>query len=128
MDWVSEIVQLHAFFQGYFLGELDEIERFESVLHDDFSMIDPSGSYSTRSEILARVRAGHAHTKSLEIVTSDHALVSRMSDVVVARYVETHHLHERSNHRITSVVFVADHHATNGVSWLHAHETWLDRE
>lgn len=127
MDWRREIIELHEFFQAYFLAEVDSIDRFESVLEPDFTMIDPSGATADRDQVIDAVRAGHGHTRSLVIETSDHTLLAERPGLVVARYVETHHLSSRSNHRITTVVFADRPGLPCGVGWLHAHETWLDR-
>jgi len=127
MDWKREIVELHDFFQAYFLAETDSTGRFEAVLEADFTMIGPDGGVSDRGQVIDAVRAGHGHTASLAIVTSDHRLLAERPGLIVARYIETHHLSSRSNHRITTVVFTARPELPNGVAWLHAHETWLDR-
>ncbi len=127
MDWKREIVELHEFFEAYFLGRIDSMDRFEATLDPDFTMIGPTGEFSTRDEVIDAVRAGHAHTDSLSISIVDAELLSHRNDILVARYVETHELSDRSNHRITTVVFAEDPEAPRGVRWLHAHETWLDR-
>lgn len=127
MDWEREIVELHEFFEAYFLAEVHSTDRFESVLEPDFTMIGPTGDVSDRGQVIDAVRAGHGHTSSLSIAISDAELLAERPGLVVARYVETHHLADRSNHRITTVAFTARDDMPNGVAWLHAHETWLDR-
>ena len=127
MEWEREIIELHDFFQAYFLAKIDSIDRFVATLEPDFTMIGPDGHLSDRSQVVEAVRAGHGHTDSLEILTSDHTLLAARAGLIVARYVETHHLAARSNRRITTVVFAERTDRPNGVGWLHAHETWLDR-
>lgn len=127
MDWRGEIVELHELFQAWFLAEVDSIERFENVLEPDFSMIDPTGDVSDRDQVIGLVRSGHGHTRSLEIETSDHTLLSERPGLVVVRYVETHRLASRANRRITTAVFTDRPELPRGVGWLHVHETWLDR-
>ena len=122
-----EIVELHVFFQGYFLAQIDSIDRFESVLEPEFTMIGPAGDVAEREQVLAAVRDGHGHTRALTIEISDVALLAERPGIAVARYVETHQLASRSNHRVTTAVFTDRPDLPNGVAWLHAHETWLDR-
>ncbi len=125
MNWQREIDDLHAYFQAYFLGTEDSLEPVEAALHADFSMVGPHGGQSNRDETIAAVRNGHAHTKSLEIWITDHRLLYETTEVLVAGYVEHHRLSDRSNHRLSTVVFVETPDAPNGVRWLRVHETWL---
>ncbi len=125
MDWVAEVEQLHEFFEAYFLGETDSIERLEAVLAAGFTMAGPDGRVSSRAEIIQMVVDGHAHTSSLTIETTGHRLVVERDGIVVGTYVETHHLADRRNDRLTTAVFEADPATPNGVRWLHAQETWI---
>ena len=125
MDWVAEVDGLHEFFEAYFLGSESSLDRLEAVLAPGFTMAGPDGSVSNRDEIVRMVADGHAHTDSLRIEIGGHRLVAEGDEVVVGTYVETHHLSDRRNDRLTTVVFEADPDAPNGVRWLHAQETWI---
>ncbi len=125
MDWIGEVEELHAFFEAYFLGAVSSHDRVEVALASSYTMIGPDGRLSTRSEIVDMIVAGHAHTDSLSIETSEHRLVADRGEVLVGTYVETHHLADRRNDRRTTAVFLRDPSAPNGVRWLHAQETWL---
>ena len=122
--WRNEIIELHAFFEAYFLGVIDSLERFERVLSPQFTMVGPHGNSHDRSSVIEAVRAGHGHSDSLVISTTDHRLLARRNGTLVAEYVEHHQLAETSNHRITTAVFEAEPAAPNGVVWLRVHETW----
>jgi len=128
MDWRTEIIELHGFFERYFIGTEDSIARFENALADDFSMVDPSGNDYDRAAVLDVVRDGHGHTSSLVITTSDHRLLATHEETIVAQYIETHELAERTNRRKTTAVFVADRTTPNGLAWLRVHETWLEAD
>ena len=128
MNWIAEVDELHAFFEAYFLGRIDSLDRFESVLAPGFTIVDPTGSVQTRAETLESVRSAHAHTNQLSIVTSDHSLLYEQDGFVLGRYIETHHLTERTNRRLSTVGFVAALDKPNGLAWVTVHETWLDRE
>lgn len=129
--WKTEIIELHEFFEGYFLGTLplDALSRAESALHPDFTMTGPDGETRNRAAIVQMLHDGHGHTDDLRITTSDFALVRAEGDTTVAAYVERHDLRNgRVNIRQTTVVFVTDPAAPNGVAWRHAHETWIRQD
>ncbi|MEO1064689.1 MAG: DUF4440 domain-containing protein [Actinomycetota bacterium] len=125
MDWVAEVEELHDFFEAYFLGTATSIDRLEAALAPGFTMVGPHGGVSSRGEIVRMVIDGHAHATSLRIETSEHRLVAERDGLVVGTYVETHHLADRRNDRLTTVVFAVDAAAPHGVRWLHAQETWI---
>jgi len=127
MNWQSEIDELHAFFQAYFLGQTDSLDRADAALADDFVIVSPDGRESDRAATMAALLAGHGHTESLVISTTSHELISESGDLVVASYVESHALSTRSTHRKSTVVFVVDDARPNGLAWLRVHETWIDR-
>ena len=54
-------------------------------------------------------------------------MISSTSELVVARYIETHELPDGGNRRLSTVVFGLDEHAPNGLTWLSVHETWIDQ-
>jgi hypothetical protein len=123
--WREEIEELHAFFEAYFLGALASLDRADAALAPDFTMCGPYGTVSNRSDTMAALLAGHAHTTSLVITTSEHRLLATSGDLVVASYVEHHQLSDRSNQRHTTVVFEQASSAPNGLKWLRVHETWV---
>lgn len=123
--WQAEIEELHQVFEAYFLGTIDTLDRVEQALAPDFTIVGPHGVEATRVETLEALRAGHAHTKSLAITVTDAALLFETPDVLIARYVENHQLAERTNHRLSTVVFTPDDAAPLGLSWRRVHETWL---
>ena len=126
--WRTEIDELHAFFQAYFLGKLDrpDIGRVERALARDFTMLGPDGAESDRAATLAAIEHGHAHTDSLEITVTEHRLIVSTDQHVVATYVENHKLADRSNHRVATVVFVRDPDGPNSLRWVRVQETWRE--
>ena len=129
--WKTEIIELHRFFEAYFLGTLplEALERAEAAFHEHFTMIGPDGDLRNRATILQMLHDGHHHTDDLTITTSKHTLIHDDGGALVAAYVERHDLREgRSNERWTSVVFAPDDAAPNGLAWRHAQETWIGRD
>lgn len=127
MDWRVEISELHDFFQAYFLGQEDSLDRVDAALHPEFSIVGPGGTVSDRAATMEMLRQGHANTESLVITTLDHALLHQTEDVLVASYVERHQLSAATNDRLSTVVFTIDPAGPNGLRWFRVHETWLDR-
>ena len=126
-SWQREIDELHEFFEAYFLGTIDAAEtgRLEASLAPDFTFIGPDGAEADRAGTIAAVTGGHAHTSSLKITITDARLLVDSSDVVICRYVENHELADRTNHRVSTVVFSKDADGSNGLKWRAVHETWL---
>ena len=124
-DWQREIDELHAFFEAYFLGTNHSMDRVEQALAPDFTMVGAHGVTSDRAATVAAISDGHGHTQSLRIVCSEHRLLAETDELVVAAYVESHELAERSNHRQSTVIFRRDAAAPNGLLWVRVHETWL---
>lgn len=126
MRWREEIIELHEFFEAYFLGTVDSLERAERAFAPEFTFVGPDGTESDRAGVIRMLLDGHAHTGELKITTTDHRLVVETEEAVVATYVERHQLSGgRSNERRSTVVFVADPGAPNGLRWRHVQETWV---
>ena len=124
--WRTEIDELHAFFEAYFLGRLErtDIGRVERALARDFTMLGPDGTESDRATTLSAIENGHDHTEALEITVTEHRLIASTDDHVVATYVENHTLADRTNHRVATVVFTRDPAGPNGLRWVRVQETW----
>ncbi|MBT8214804.1 MAG: DUF4440 domain-containing protein [Acidimicrobiia bacterium] len=127
MDWVREVEELHAFFDAWFRGAADSMERMEAVLASSFTIVGPHGTTMDRDETIEAVRTAFGRSGTLRIRTSDHHLISSTSELVVARYTETHELPVGGNRRLSTVIFRPDEHAPNGLTWLSVHETWIEQ-
>lgn len=126
-SWATEVDELHAFFEAYFLGTIpaDDMSRFASVLDPDFAIVAPDGSVSDRAATLDAVGQGYAHTRDFTLTTRDHQLVHADGSTVIGSYIEHHGWADgRQNERLSTVVFRVDETAPNGLRWLRVHETW----
>ncbi len=125
--WHREVIELHEFFEGYFLGTLpvNDLARVEDALDRDFTILGPDGSESDRAATLAAIGQGHDHTKSLKITITEARLLSETDELIAARYIENHELSTGSNHRWSTAVFRQDPAGPNGLRWLTVHETWV---
>ena len=127
MGWREEIVELHEFFEAWFLGTEDSLERVEQALGAEFTFVGPDGGETDRQATIDRLDAGRGHTSELRITTSEHRLLHQSDDVLMASYIEGHELAASTNRRLSTVVFTVDPGGPNGLRWLRVHETWLDR-
>ena len=64
-DCEREIRELHAFFQGWYNGEIADTDeafsRFDEVMADDFEIISPGGEQMNRSTVSRRLRQAHGY-------------------------------------------------------------------
>lgn len=131
--WQLEVVELHAFFEAYFRGELPagDVERFERVLAPGFTIVAPGGRVSSRGETLTAVRSNHGGAPDLRIrVEAAELLVagdrsSTGAGLLVGRYVEVHDSPAGTTRRLSTVVMSPAPEGPNGLVWRTVHETWL---
>jgi len=123
--WSEEITELHEFFEDLFNGVVDSLDRAEAALAADFTIVGPDGAESDRAATMAMLEAAQ-NSRQLDMSTTDHRLVHHSDDVIIASYVERHHIPERDTRRLSTAVFVPDEEAPNGVRWLRVHETWIE--
>lgn len=128
--WHREIVELHEFFEGYFLGAIDadDVGRLEAALAPDFTIIGPGGDESSRDQTVAAIRGGHAHASQFMISIVDARLLLESPELLVARYVEHQETADSVTDRLSTVVFTRASDAPNGLRWRTVHETWLPAE
>jgi hypothetical protein len=125
--WHREIIELHEFFEGYYLGAIDadDVGRLEVALAPDFTIIGPGGGESSRDQTVEAIRSGHAHTPQFRISIADARLLLDLPDLLVARYVEHQEVAGAITDRLSTVVFTRAPDAPNGLRWRTVHETWL---
>jgi hypothetical protein len=125
-DWEREIRQLHEFFEGWLDGSLPDTDaafaRLTEALAPDFTMIVPEGETIDRSELLTRLRPANGRAPRRITIDETH-LIGQSGDMIVAAYTETHKRPDKERSRVSTVVFVKDGAAPNGLRWLHIQET-----
>ena len=127
MDWQGEIVELHNFFEAWFLGADVNFDRVESVLAPAFTIVGPDGNVESRSATIGFLREVFGSDDDLNMTTTDHQLLHESSDTLLASYIETHVRGEKTWRRQSTVVFAKDSTVINGLKWVRVHETWLER-
>ena len=128
----NEIDQLHAFFQGWFNGELpataDSFARFAGVLAEPFTLIAPTGVHAEREQVLAGLRQSHASRSDIRIWIENVRLQHHSGDIIIATYEEWQQTGDTTTARLSTVVFREKSGNPNGLEWLHMHETWLPQQ
>jgi hypothetical protein len=124
-----EISELHDFFQGWLEGTLapddEHFARFTEATAAGFTLIGPDGSSAGREATAAWIRAAHGTRRGFRLWTDDHVLRAAGPDWALATYREHQTRDGLTSTRLSTVLFVADAAAPNGLAWLHVHETWL---
>jgi hypothetical protein len=128
----AEIVELHQFFEDWFMGRLDNSDeafhRFEGVMAEGFTMIPPGGSITERAELLHSLRRAHG------VFSEGRAISIRVANIqprhtqnghLLLTYEEWQDEGQGERGRLSSVLFRRHDAAPNGVEWLHVHETWM---
>lgn len=124
-----EVHELHAFFQGWFTGELPDTDaafaRLASVIAPEFQIVSPSGRGMHRAELLESLRATHGADPGARIRVADFRGREVGEDLFLATYEEWQARPTGEKGRLSSVLFGREQGAPNGVAWLHLHECWL---
>ncbi len=121
-----EIIELHAVFERWFLGEgPTDLDRVEQVLAPDFTMVPPNGSLVRRGQLmndLARARG----SRRVAITIEDPEMIWWSSGSCLAVYEEVHRHNEYTTRRRSTALFLRTDLAPNGLIWQHVHETWVE--
>ena len=123
-----EIVELHAFFQGWYRGELEggDFERFAAVLAEEFVIVLPGPRVLDREAILDGVRGQHDSDPRAEISIRNVRLQQKFGSTAIFTYEEWQSRRgEPARGVLSTVVFGFDDETPNGLVWLHVHESEL---
>lgn len=131
-NYEAEIHELHDFFAAWFNGSLSNTEasfaRLSGVLAESFTFIEShQGRQLSRDEILGSIRAGHGSRPDMRITIEDVRLLHEIGDTLIASYIERQSTSDTETTRRSTVVFVPQSSAPNGLVWRHVHETWITR-
>jgi hypothetical protein len=131
----TEIVELHRFFEDWFMGRLPDsaeaFSRFADVMADGFTMISPEGTVTGRASLLEALRAAHgAHgaAGSISIRVANIQERQHRDGLCLLTYEEWQDDGAGEKGRLSSALFRLRPGAPNDVEWLHVHETWLATE
>lgn len=127
----TEIAELHAFFEDWFVGRLPNEDqafaRFADAMGAGFEIVSPAGTATGRDDLLAMLRAAHCSSAegALRIWTDSVSARSLGDGLTLARYEEWQESGGETKGRLSSAVLREDSSAPGGFLWLSVHETWL---
>ncbi|NNF06608.1 MAG: DUF4440 domain-containing protein [Candidatus Eisenbacteria bacterium] len=121
----AEILELHYWFEAWFLGRLDQISlsRVDQCLSDDFHLVNPSGVLATKPELLETLvkTYGTYQERDFAIVVKNIQVRPLSENVAIARYEEWHKQDGNEKGRLSLAVFKTE----PELVWEHVHEVWL---
>ena len=127
----TEIAELHAFFEDWFVGRLPDDDqafaRFADAMGEGFEIVSPAGTATGRDDLLAMLRSAHSSSAegALRIWTDNVTARSVGDGLILARYEEWQEAGGETKGRVSSAVLREDSSAPGGFLWLSVHETWL---
>ncbi len=130
-DCFAEVVGLHDFFEAWLRGSIPAdsatFDRFLGVSEPDFAIVGPDGVLNDLEVTAAWIYEAHGARPGVRLWTDNHRLHFADANIAVVTYLEWQERDGATTVRRSTAVFRASPSAPNRVSWLHIHETWLDR-
>jgi hypothetical protein len=125
---IQEVIELHAFFQGWLRGELPASDavfsRFTNATAPEFMLISPTGAAAGYAETSGWIRNAHGTRPGVLLWTDNHLIRYADERIALVTYHEHQTLAGATTLRISSALFRRADAAPLGVAWLHVHETW----
>jgi len=129
----KEIVELHRFFEDWFVGRLDDDDgayaRFEAVMGEGFEIVSPDGRRTERAALVDRLRRAHGFQRGAEAIFEIRVKEVRPRSIgpglYLVSYEEWHKSGAGDRGRISTALLREREGTPNGLEWLHVHETWL---
>lgn len=128
---ISEIKELHQFFEDWFAGKLEQTEdvfsRFSQVLNDEFTIISPDGSQTGKKRLVQEFKNGYGKYQGseMEIWVESPNVRHQSDDFCLMNYEEWQKLGGEMNTRLSTALFKKNDDLPNGVEWIHVHETGI---
>lgn len=124
----QEVEDLHAFFVGWYNGDLPESAyetAFLAKLDSGFTIILPSGVELNYGELCSAMKASFGKKKGFQIEIRKVRLVKSAETMVVATYEEWQHNDQEGPDSATARVSTVVFERGEVLLWRHVHETWL---
>ena len=126
----KEVIDLHKFFEQWFKSEIennDEVfARLEDALSEEFLLISPTGSVTSREQIISQIKDGYGSRKADGIPYRlwVQNIVCRFveDNLCLVIYEEWGEVAGDLNARLSSALFRKNDQSANGVEWVHVHE------
>lgn len=125
----QEIIDLHQYFEDWFIGKLEKTEtrvsRLADVLADNFHIIASDGHITTRDTLIPALFNAYGTRSDFRIWIENVVIQQQVNDISVVTYEEWQSSDGQMTTRTCTVIFRENTSAPNGVIWLHVHESGL---
>lgn len=125
----AEIVELHQFFQDWYIGKLERskenFDRLENALADGFRIVTPNAQIIERQPLIDGIENAHNTQVAMRIWIEDVHIQHWLDDHVLATYQEWQEKGGETTTRLSSVLFKRKPENPHGLEWLFVHETWM---
>ena len=125
-----EVIELHAFFQGWLGGVLPEDEetfaRFTDAIGPEMMLVSTDGQLLSHDSLVAWIQHAYGSEPGFRLWVENIQVRKAIGGVAVVLYEEWQDRAAGRNVRQSTALFEVHKAAPNGVRWLHVHETRLD--
>ncbi len=126
---LKEVVELHQFFENWFTARLDNTEenlnRFEHVTSDEFTVIPPNGATSDKASLIKDLQSAYGfqgqHPYRIEIKNVEEKELA--GDLVMATFEEWQQDRRENRGHLNTAIFRRNYNNVNGLEWVHLHKT-----
>ena len=126
-----EVEELHDFFEAWFRGTHSKSEahyaRVRSALAPTFHLISPDARVLTRAEVLDWIWEMHGTRREDRLWVDELQLRALHGDVAVVTYREWQETPAGRTLRLSTALLARAAGTPNGLSWLHVHESWIEK-
>ena len=131
----SEIIEIHQFFMDWFTGSISNTEevffRFFKVLTPNFELITPSGNIFHYTDVIEMIKSSYGSrslpNSQFKIEIKNINVRFAFQSILGATYEEWQYSDDSKTARISTVIFQKNNNTSNQLSWVHVHETWLEK-
>lgn len=129
-NWAEkEVVELHQFFEDWFVGVLADDEqsfgRVADVLAEGFVIVNPAGAVAERTLLLEGLRQAHGRQADFRIWIENFRWLGQVGEMGWGMYEEWQEKAGVVSGRVSTVLFRQKPDTPNDLQWQHVHETWI---
>lgn len=128
-QWISEVIELHRFFESWLSGALEQsssvFSRFEQALAKGFVMIEPSGQRLQRDQLMDHFWQAYATVPTPFRIEVRNTTVRELTPSLALVCYEEWQLGAERTARISSALLRCQNQEEGRIDWLHVQETWL---
>lgn len=128
-SYEKEIRELHAFFESWYRGAIDDSDRsfsrVEDVLAPEFTLITSGGYVIARDQLLGLLRTEHATKPDIEMWVENVQLRLEAGAIVLVTYEEHGTTANGRQSTLITAILRKNPEQQNGLEWIHIHEVRL---